>query len=425
MVISRPANPILVAFQVPTPKNRPKNVTGPDLSNMTEHPRLRIAYLCDLDPTESWTYSGGNARILNAVQKHVGDVDIVDRDWGVLEFLRQGLHRSPDAINIRARWRLHILLSRIISRVVTRALARKRYDVLFCSYSFHSMASLRLPYPIVTAFTSDATPTTYKKSAVGATFGSFLFFSRLFDAYVQKSERKVFLATDLNIWPSEWQKDQADRYFNLTDSQSLVVPWGANIEAPARPTDPVVMSDAAPVRLLLVGRDWIAKGGPLAVAVLENLKARGVEATLTVVGSTPPPAQVTAEMTIYPSLDKSIPSEFETFQTLYKDSHFMVMPSYEAYGFAFCEASAYGLPSLCMRAGGVPIRDGINGHALPEGATAKDFVDQILYYRDHPAAYQDLRKSSRQLFESELNWDAWGQRVSDLIRQQLDQRKRA
>jgi hypothetical protein len=73
-------------------------------------PRLKIAYLCDMSPIETWTYSGGNAEIYRALQEHVGDVEILDNQWVGLDFLRKALHRMPEAINLRARWRVHLLL---------------------------------------------------------------------------------------------------------------------------------------------------------------------------------------------------------------------------------------------------------------------------------------------------------------------------
>lgn len=56
---------------------------------------------------------------------------------------------------------------------------------------------------MVTAYTSDATPTTYKRSKVGEAFGSFLKVSRLIDPLILRAEDQVFQATDLLFWPSE------------------------------------------------------------------------------------------------------------------------------------------------------------------------------------------------------------------------------
>ena len=110
-------------------------------------------------------------------------------------------------------------------------------------------------------------------------------------------------------------------------------------------------------------------------------------------------------------LDKGKPDERRTLLHHLDTAHFMVMPSYESYGFAFCEASAHGLPSLCLRVGGVPVRDGVNGHALPPEATVADFAACIARYVDDPDGYAKLRHSSRREYTTRLNWKSWGKTV--------------
>lgn len=117
------------------------------------------------------------------------------------------------------------------------------------------------------------------------------------------------------------------------------------------------------------------------------------------------------EVKVHPSLDKAVPEELETFTQAIRAAHFLVMPSFESYGFAFCEAAAHGLPSLCLRVGGVPVRDGINGHALQPGSSVEEFVAVIERYIADPDRYAALRRSSRREYEDRLNWEAWGKAV--------------
>ncbi len=375
--------------------------------------RLNIAYLCDISPLDRNLYSGGNARIYDALQDHVGDVTILSNSWAMAEPVRQLLHKLPESINLRARWRLHLALGRVIARGVQRELARGRYDVLFTAYSFQSLARVVPPYPMVTAFTADATPTGYRQSEIGQSFGSYLSISRLLDPLILNAERRIFQAQDLLLWPADWQKDTADRLYDLTDTQSVIVPWGANIDDPGQAGAPAISPDL-PLEILFIGRDWFAKGGPLVLAVVQALRAAGFDARLTVVGCTPP-GDVAPWMDVHPSLDKADPQQFATFQSLFRKAHFVMMASFESWGFAFCEASAYGVPSLCLRTGGVPVRDGVNGYALPPGADAADFVAIIRKLVTDPQTYDALCASSRQEFKDRLNWRAWGQNVSGLL----------
>ncbi len=394
-------------------------VCSSELAGFKDRP-LKIAYLSDISPLESWSYSGGNARLLAGVQRFA-DVTVLSSGWHGAEMVRRMVEAMPEAWTLRLRFRMHMALSRIIARGVRRELAAGDYDVVFAAYSFHSLLNLGVPEDILTVFTSDATPTVYKQSEVGAAFGSFLSLSRILDPWILGAEKKVFRGTDLMLWPSEWLRDEAEQLYGLERAQTAVVPWGAGIERP--PLESLAFDNTMgdEVRLLLVGRDWFMKGGPLAVDVLDTLLRRGVNARLTVVGCVPPDFHMRDAMTVHPSLNKSNPEELAIFEGLYRDAHFMVMPSFESYGFAFCEASAYALPSLCLRVGGVPIVDGKNGFALPKGADANAFAERIMALRDDPEGYHALRAQTRAYYEQALNWEAWSETAERLIREKVAQ----
>jgi glycosyltransferase involved in cell wall biosynthesis len=374
--------------------------------------RLRIAYLCDQDPTDPYLYSGGNIRIFQALQTHVGDVEPLPFDWGPVDFLRRRIEAMPEALAIRLRWRLHLLLAPLINSRHARALRRDGYDVLFAAYGFHALSRLRTPRGMLRVFTSDATPTIYKDSEIGAAFGSYLRLSRLFDPFVQRRERSVFNRCDLLLWPTDWLRSGVEATFGTRPERARVIPWGANVADPGPDVEPPTLREEGKVRLLLIGRNWQAKGGPTALAVMRDLRARGVNASLTVIGCVPDEGQDDPNMTVHPNLDKTIPEHLAIFTRALRRAHFKVMPSFESYGFAFCEASAFGLPSLCLRVGGVPVRDGINGFALPPEAQPGDFSDIILRFLGDAEAYDRLRASTRQEYEDHLNWDAWGRAVA-------------
>lgn len=392
---------------------------------MTQIAPLKIAYLCDMDPALRWSYSGGNARIYDAVQSYVGDVTYIDNGWGRAELLRRAMHKLPVALNIRARWRAHYALSSLISKHVEAQLHAGSFDAVVGVYSLHSMANLRVPAHMARVFTSDATQSSYRTSEIGAGFGSFFKPGRVLDGWVKTHETKALKANDLNFWPSDWQKESADRCYGLDPKKSLVLPWGANIPAPDKASLDLSLGFKDGVRLLLIGRDWFAKGGPMVLETLRKLRDRGIDARLSVVGTTPPENELSQWIDVYPNLDKSDPAQLATFEELFRKSHFMVQPSLESYGFAFCEASAFGLPSLCLRRGGIPVWDGVNGHALPVGQGETEFADIIQSYMADPSRYASLRRSTRTCYEDQLNWQAWGQGVKVHLTELVAQKKAA
>lgn len=388
---------------------------------MTERP-LKIGYLCDITPLDPNLYSGGNARMYQALKRHAGEVTILSNSWHLAEPLRRLMHRLPEAINLRLRWRLHLLLGRVIAGGLRREIARGDFDVVFCAYSIQSLAGLGPLHDVVTAFTTDATPTTYKRSIVGQSFGSMFSASRYFDPWIAAREKRILSDADLLLLPTDWLREGIEEAFEITKASMQVIPWGANIgEVAAQATAPALRSDA-PIELLFVGRDWHAKGGPVALALRDALVARGHKARLTILGCQPEGMDQSDTIKIVPQLDKSKPEDMAAFEALFRNAHFLINPSFESYGFAYCEASAYGLPSLSYRVGGVPVRDGINGHALPVGSGGDDFAAVVSDYLMSPNAYDALRASSRKEYEDRLNWDAWGKAVATELRRAVDAR---
>lgn len=375
---------------------------------------LKIAYLCDISPEHVQPYSGGNARIYRALSKHA-EVSVLSNDWSAAEPLRKAIYRLPEGANLRLRWRMHLALARVIAAGVRRELARGDYDVLFGAYSFQSMAQVRVPPGMLSAFTSDATPTVYKRSEIGQIYGGSWIGKKLLDPLTLRAERRIFNAIDMLLWPSNWLKSEADALYQLPPGRSFVVPWGANIERPVMPASPLIIPPGGPVNLLLLGRDWYAKGGPMAFDILNLLRARGVNARLQVIGCRPPRHHRNEHVTVLGALEKSVPEQYALLQKTFQSAHFLVQPSIESWGFAFCEAAAYGLPVLCLRAGGVPVRDGQTGHTLALGSKPADFADIVMRYVGAAADYAVLQRNARADYENRLNWQTWAQTTTGLL----------
>jgi glycosyltransferase involved in cell wall biosynthesis len=115
-----------------------------------------------------------------------------------------------------------------------------------------------------------------------------------------------------------------------------------------------------------------------------------------------------------------MPEDLAVFHDCFRSAHFLLMPSMESYGFAFCEASAFGLPSLCLDVGGVPVWNGVNGVTLPFGSDPDQFAEVIKRYLRQPETHAALRVSSRQVYEDRLNWDTWGRKVATLLQTEVE-----
>ena len=91
----------------------------------------------------------------------------------------------------------------------------------------------------------------------------------------------------------------------------------------------------------------------------------------------------------------------------------------EAFGCVFCEASAYGVPSVAPAVGGVPtaVEDGVNGLLVPARPTPDEIADRVEGLLSDPGAYRALCRSARDRFERELNWDVAVGRVAAHLRE--------
>jgi len=381
--------------------------------------RMKIAYLCDISPEHVHPYSGGNARIYNALSAHA-DVTVLPQGWGLAEPVRRAIYQLSDGAQLRLRWRAHLALARLIAAPLNRQIARGGYDAVFCAYSFQSLSRIAAPPGVLKVFTSDATPTVYKRSEIGQSFGSSRITRTILDPLTFRAERRIFKALDLMLCPSAWLKREAEALYGLPPGVAHVLPWGANIEDPGPQSPPPPPSRNAPLQLLLIGRDWFAKGGPLAFDTMKALRARGIDARLTVIGATPPDFHRNEHVTVLGPLDKSEREQAARFRAALTSAHFLIQPSFESFGFAFCEAAAYGLPSLCLDIGGIPVREGVTGHLLPSGSGPEAFADVVMRHLDNPEGYAALRASSRSASELTLNWQAFAQSAIALMQQRIN-----
>ena len=224
------------------------------------------------------------------------------------------------------------------------------------------------------------------------------------------------------IYCSEWIKQKTIEFYGTDPDTIDVVDFGANIP---NPTNFNVATALDVCNLLFIGTVWKKKGGQKVLDAYHKLKNEGFPCTLTIIGSTPDtPQEPDENLTIIPFLYKSRPEDLERLCSILAKSHFFVLPTeYDAYGIVFCEASAYAVPSIASNVCGVsqPIKEGVNGYLMPPTATAEDYAEKIKTVFDNKEDYLNLRASSRNEFETRLNWDAWAKQVTRILEKTVAQ----
>lgn len=367
--------------------------------------RLRIGYLTTNDPHDRRSWSGTDYSMARTLQKHCGDV------------VPLGPLRPPEALAaklIKRGFRLvgaptyldthTMFVSRKLGRMVRKRLDRDTCDVIFAPACSSAIAHLDTKIPIV--YLSDAT--------FHIMINYYHEFTSLFPPIARsgdKIERLAIGRARRLIYPSTWAARSAVTHYGAQSDHVHVIPFGANLEAPPGRDRALTTPSRGRCRLLFVGGHWERKGGALAFETFLDLKRRGIDSTLTVVGCRPPAGIQHPDLTVIPFLNKNVPAERTRLDTIFLDSHFLLLPTRaECFSIALCEASAFGLPVVSTDTGGLSelVRTGANGFLLPLDAAADRYAALIGDLFGDVDRYAALRRSSRDEFESRLNWDAWG-----------------
>jgi glycosyltransferase involved in cell wall biosynthesis len=230
------------------------------------------------------------------------------------------------------------------------------------------------------------------------------------------------------IYSSHWAAQMALQHYQVTPAKISVVSFGGNLLEPPTVEEAragVRSRDMSQCNLLLVGVDWKRKGADLAVETVETLNAAGLNARLTVVGCKPPASRRLPDcVEIIPFIGKDTTEDRRRLGEIFKRSHFFIMPSRaEAFGLVFAEASAFGVPCLATKVGGIPsaIVDGVNGRTFPLETCGAEYADYILKYMRDPVRYRHLALRTAEDANVRLSWNAAGHKVAEILNEIVQQ----
>jgi glycosyltransferase involved in cell wall biosynthesis len=131
----------------------------------------------------------------------------------------------------------------------------------------------------------------------------------------------------------------------------------------------------------------------------------------------PPEATLPECVHVHGFLRKSSQADLERLRHLYGAAHFFTLPTRaEAFGVAFCEASAYGVPSLAPDIGGSrAVRSGHNGVLFAEATGPEEYASVILETVADPPCYRALARAAFAEYQTRLNWTSIGRRLNTLL----------
>jgi glycosyltransferase involved in cell wall biosynthesis len=236
------------------------------------------------------------------------------------------------------------------------------------------------------------------------------------------NERAALNRCKLLIYSSEWGAQSAINHYNCDPTKIKVVPFGANLEC-NRTIDDIkkIVEERSreKCKLLFVGVDWLRKGGDIAFQVAKELNKAGISTELTVVGCRPIIEEPLPDFVRPLGYISNATQEGRNYLSkLFSESHFFIMPSRaESFGYVFCEASSFGVPSLATSVGGIPtaVRHDVNGRTFSKDATTNEYCEYIANLFLNYSFYKDLALSAFHEYESRLNWKVAGREVKKLI----------
>jgi glycosyltransferase involved in cell wall biosynthesis len=375
----------------------------------------RIAFVCDWDASDPSAMSGAAYSIRKALLDaghEVLDVFPAERDAlsraaifsGLLItifFKLLGFYHSPK------RETAYLTAAARFTEKKLRRLGP--YDFVF-SQSALPLGFANINRPIV--FTTDQPFDAYVKGYVPNPSKRFLKIGRQLETLLSNK-------CSLIIFPSRWAADEFLRTHAKAKSKVRIIQWGANLSM--LPTREQVYSGLTArklekcLNLVFIGRDWERKGGQVAVDVAKKFQDNGQDCRLTVIGTCADvPDEIRGE--IIPSIDKNSSAGLALFSTILSKSHFLIVPSRaEAYGHVFCEAAAFGVPSVSTSVGGIPsiITDGENGICLPVSSDAATFYERMRDVFLDDQAYQRMAANAFSSFEERLSWTAFTKAALD------------
>lgn len=366
---------------------------------------MRIAYLSDYNPNDISIWSGTPYNVFHALQEEhevtwIGQGIIEGAKWHHRMLGRKNIFHPEN-------------YTKEIGRILSEQISAGNFDaVITCTY--HFCPYLKVDIPVI--FYSDVTFDLFK--------GFFRNKDISYHRLAFQTEKKCLENVDAIVYASEWARRSAISRYGIPDDKVKVIEFGANIPCDAI-THVSSVKDDSVCNLLFVGRNWNNKGGQTVLDAYKILRDKGLKCRLTIIGSSPTCEINDENITIIPWIDKNKQEEMETYLSILREAHFMVLPTrYEAFGIVLCEASAFGVPSIASNVGGVgqPIKEGINGILMPPESSAEQYAEKIFETFTDKPLYNSLSSHAIEEYANRLNWQSWARRMS-LLMSELHEKK--
>lgn len=367
------------------------------------HP-LTIAYVTVEDAADKRAWSGSLFFLAKALRDQGHTLILIGplRPQPLLFLCRAFNQITLRLLGKRFHYRDSFILSKAYARIIQGRLRGTKADLVLAPAGLSAIAHLRSALPVIH----------FNDRSVAGALEYHAILKDLFAWSRDQSlelERLALRNAALTVYASEWAAGAARLTCPEAAHKVVVIPMGANIDPLP---DAPVPRDFPPgkIKLLFIGVKWEEKGGPIAVEALRELGRRGISAQLVVCGCDVPSEVREANIVREGFLSKSDPAQRARLEEHLRTADFFILPTrFEAYGIAFCEAAAYGVPALGTRTGGVPtiVQEGVTGFLFDLNDGGVVYADSIAQLIGDPQAWQRMRVAARKRFEEHFTWKAF------------------
>jgi glycosyltransferase involved in cell wall biosynthesis len=378
--------------------------------------RLKIGFVAVEDAGNEGSWSGTPYHLLNALKKQDVSIEVF----------------SP----LNRDFRYALAPFKIAARLVKREIWVDRYPLALRSYARQLKKKMR--QNSVDVILSIGTPAiTLLECAVPIVFYTDAIFhlmpgyyggiwDRLTPGAIRLGrwqEETALERCTIGVYSSNWAAEGARKY--TRPEKIRVVPFGANVPvdhdlgAVQKWASERMSRLPAECRLLFIGVDWVRKGGAIAVETARLLNEMGVQTKLTIVGCQPN-EEVPAYVKVLGFVNKQSSEGRKQLEELYRHATFFILPTRaEASAIVFCEASAYGVPTITFKTGGVEdyVREGVNGICLPLDSKPEVFARRIKEILEDRDRYFALCLGAFNEYKTRLNWDGTASALVSLCRE--------
>jgi glycosyltransferase involved in cell wall biosynthesis len=224
----------------------------------------------------------------------------------------------------------------------------------------------------------------------------------------QRREHEIYEHAAITFTMSGNVARSLSERYGIAPDRVRCVGAGSNVElAASSRRDP----DYAGQGIVFVAREWELKGGPELLEAFAAVRRRHPEATLTIVGCSPPVGSPEGVIV------RGWRSHAEVGEALLRASIFCLPTRREAFGIAFIEALAHGLPVVATSLGAIPefVEHGSSGYLIPPGdvGALTEALDLLL---GDPERRRRFGQHGRRVVEQRYTWPRAVEAIAEGIR---------